>query len=161
MPRIDLRGFTSRVSWFHVKSVYAAMLMVVAGGLVVPALVASYFLLVVQERQNTVAELNETLQRNAEILALGMQESLWNMNTEAARPLVDSVMRDPAVVRIQVRGLSDNGFIDVRAPERARGNVLRAERRIMMENERIGDVTIGMDDLRSQGELRSKQRNYA
>jgi len=161
MPRIDLRGFASRVSRFHVKSVYAAMLMVVAGGLVVPALVASYFLLVVQERQNTVAELNETLQRNAEILALGMQESLWNMNTEAARPLVDSVMRDPSVVRIQVRGLSDNGFIDVRAPERARGNVLRAERRIMMENERIGDVTIEMDDLRSQRELRNKQRSYA
>jgi PAS domain-containing protein len=65
------------------------------------------------------------------------------------------------VVRIQVRGLSDNGFIDVRAPERARGNVLRAERRIMMENERIGDVTIEMDDLRSQRELRDKQRNYA
>ena len=161
MPRIDLRGFASKVSWFHVKSVYAAMLMVVAGGLVVPALVASYFLLVVQERQSTVAELNETLQRNAEILALGMQESLWNMNTEAARSLVDSVMRDPSVVRIQVRGLSDNGFIDVRAPERARGNVLRAERRIMMENERIGDVTIEMDDLRSQRELRNKQRNYA
>ena len=161
MPRIDLRGFASRVSRFHVKSVYAAMLMVVAGGLVVPALVASYFLLVVQERQNMVTELNETLQRNAEILALGMQESLWNMNTEAARPLVDSVMRDPSVVRIQVRGLSDNGFIDVRAPERARGNVLRAERRIMMENERIGDVTIEMDDLRSQRELRNKQRSYA
>ena len=161
MPRIDLRGFASRVSRFHVKSVYAAMLMVVAGGLVVPALVASYFLLVVQERQNTVAELNETLQRNAEILALGMQESLWNMNTEAARPLVDSVMRDPSVVRIQVRGLSDNGFIDARAPERARGNVLRAERRIMMENERIGDVTIEMDDLRSQRDLHDKQRNYA
>jgi diguanylate cyclase (GGDEF)-like protein/PAS domain S-box-containing protein len=161
MPRIDLRGFASRVSRFHVKSVYAAMLMVVVGGLVVPALVASYFLLVVQERRNTVVELNETLQRNAEILALGMQESLWNMNTEAARTLVDSVMRDPSVVRIQVRGLSDTGFIDARAPERARGNVLRAERRIMMENERIGDVTIEMDDLRSQRDLRNKQRNYA
>jgi len=161
MPRIDLRGFTSRVSRLYVKSVYAAMLMVVVGGLVVPALVASYFLLAVQERQNAVAELNDTLQRNAEILALGMQESLWNMNTEAARSLVDSVMRDPAVVRIQVRGLSDNGFIDVRAPERTRGNVLRAERRIMMEREPIGEVTIEMDDLRSQHELRNKQRDYA
>jgi diguanylate cyclase (GGDEF)-like protein/PAS domain S-box-containing protein len=137
------------------------MLMVVVGGLVIPALVASYFLLVVQERQNSVAELDDTLQRNAEILALGMQESLWNMNAVAARSLVDSVMRDPSVVRIQVRGVSDNGFIDVRAPQRAQGKVLRAERRIMMEGERIGDVSIEMDDLRSQQDLRSKQRNYA
>ncbi len=161
MSRIDARGFTSRVSRFHIKSAYAAMLAVVVGGLVVPALLASYFLLVVQERQSTAADLNDTLQRNAEILALGMQESLWNMNTEAARPLVDSVMRDPSVVRVQVRGLSDTGFIDARAPARARGNVVRAERGIMMENQRIGDVIIEMDDLHSQQELRSKQRSYA
>ncbi len=161
MPRIDLRGLFSRVSRLYVKSVYGAMLMVVVGGLVIPALLASYFLLVVQERQSTVAELNETLQRNAEILALGMQESLWNMNIDAARSLVDSVMRDPSVVRVQVRGLSDAGFIDVRAPERAQGQVLRAERQIVMQGERIGELTIEMDDLQSRQELQRKQRNYA
>ncbi|MGJ9419899.1 EAL domain-containing protein [Massilia sp. CMS3.1] len=151
----------SRVSRPYIRSVYGAMLMVVGGGLVIPALVASYFLLVVQERQNTVAELHETLQRNAEILALGTRESLWNMNAEAARSLVDSVMRDPSVVRIQVRGLPDTGFIDVRAPERVQGRVLRAERQIVMQGERIGEVTIEMDDLLSQQALGRKQRNYA
>jgi diguanylate cyclase (GGDEF)-like protein/PAS domain S-box-containing protein len=137
------------------------MLMVVVGGLMIPALVASYFLLVVQERQNTVAELDETLQRNAEILALGMQESLWNMNAEAARSLVDSVMRDPSVLRIQVRGQPGTGFIDARAPARARGHVLRARRQIVMQGERIGELTIEMDDLRSEEALHRKQRNYA
>jgi diguanylate cyclase (GGDEF)-like protein/PAS domain S-box-containing protein len=181
MPRTQLRGslpeslrdtlhrFTSRVSRLYAKSVYGAMLMVVVGGLVIPALVASYVLLVVQERRNTVAELDETLQRNAEILALGMQESLWNMNTDAARSLVDSVMRDPSVVRIQVRGQSEVNsnpgsnaiFIDVRAPERARGHVLRAERQVVVQGQRIGDLAIEMDDLRSQQELRRKQRDYA
>ncbi|THC40332.1 EAL domain-containing protein [Massilia sp. Mn16-1_5] len=161
MPRLDLRGFTSRVSRLYTKSVYGAMLMVVIGGLVIPALVASYFLLAVQERQNTAAELNDTLQRNAEILALGMRESLWNMNPDAARSLVDSVMRDPSVVRIQVRGQAGTGAIDVRAPERARGHVLRAERRVEMQGQHIGDLVIEMDDLRSQQELRRKQRDYA
>jgi diguanylate cyclase (GGDEF)-like protein/PAS domain S-box-containing protein len=137
------------------------MLMVVVGGLVIPALLASYFLLVVQERRNTVAELNETLQRNAEILALGMREPLWNMNAGAARSLVDSVMRDPSVVRIQVRGQGDGGFIDVRAPERAQGHVLRAERQVVVQDERIGDLAIEMDDLRSTQDLRRKQRSYA
>ena len=161
MPRLDLRGFTSRVSRLYTKSVYGAMLMVVIGGLVIPALVASYFLLAVQERQNTAAELNDTLQRNAEILALGMRESLWNMNPDAARSLVDSVMRDPSVVRIQVRGQAGTGAIDVRAPERARSHVLRAERRVEMQGQHIGDLVIEMDDLRSQQELRRKQRDYA
>jgi len=161
MPRPELRGFTSRVSRLYTRSVYGAMLMVVVGGLVIPALAASYFLLAVQERQNTVAELNDTLQRNAEILALGMRESLWNMNPDAARSLVDSVMRDPSVVRIQVRGQAGTGAIDVRAPERARGQVLRAERRVEMQGQHIGDLVIEMDDLRSQQELRRKQRDYA
>ncbi|MFC5511271.1 EAL domain-containing protein [Massilia jejuensis] len=161
MPRIDLRAFLSRASLLHVKSVYGAVLMAVVGGLVIPAFVASYFLLVVQERQSAVAELNETLQRNAEILALGMQESLWNMNTDAARSLVDSVMRDPSVVRIQVSGLLDTGFIDVRAPQRTLGRVLRAERDIVMQGERIGEVTIEMDDLRSERALHRKQSSYA
>jgi hypothetical protein len=156
MPRPELRGFTSRVSRLYTRSVYGAMLMVVVGGLVIPALAASYFLLAVQERQNTVAELNDTLQRNAEILALGMRESLWNMNPDAARSLVDSVMRDPSVVRIQVRGQAGTGSIDVRAPERARGQVLRAERRVEMQGQHIGDLVIEMDDLRSQQELRRK-----
>ncbi|WP_082493750.1 EAL domain-containing protein [Massilia sp. Leaf139] len=161
MRRLDLRGLASRISRLHARSVYAAILLVVVGGLVVPALVASYFLLVVQERQNTVAELNDTLQRNAEILSLGMREALWNMNPEAGRSLVDSVMRDPSVVRIQVRGASDTGVIDARAPERALGKVLRAERPIVMQGERIGQVTIEMDDLLSSQALQRKQRNYA
>jgi diguanylate cyclase (GGDEF)-like protein/PAS domain S-box-containing protein len=160
-----LRSFASRVRRLYTKSVYGAMLMVVVGGLVVPALAASYVLLVVQERRNTAAELDDTLQRNAEILALGMQESLWNMNTDAARSLVDSVMRDPSVVRIQVRGQGEAGssapFIDVRAPERARGHVLRAQRQVVVQGQRIGELAIEMDDLRSQQELRRKQRDYA
>jgi diguanylate cyclase (GGDEF)-like protein/PAS domain S-box-containing protein len=159
--RANLRGFTSRISRRYTRSVYGAMLMVVVGGLVIPALLASYFLLVVQERRNTVAELNETLQRNAEILALGMREPLWNMNAGAARSLVDSVMRDPSVVRIQVRGQGDTGFIDVRAPERARGQVLRAERQVVVQGERIGDLAIEMDDMRSSQDLHRKQRDYA
>ncbi|MEN3276185.1 MAG: hypothetical protein V7631_1975 [Massilia sp.] len=161
MPRIDVRGLTSKLSRFYARSVYGAMLVVIVGGLVIPVLVAGYFLLVVQERQSAVAELNETLQRNADILALGLQESLWNMNADAARSLVDSVMGDPSVVRVQVRGQSEAGSIDVQAPARPLGRVLQAERDIVFQGERIGQLTIAMDDLRSEQALSRKQRNHA
>jgi hypothetical protein len=55
---------------------------VVFGGLVIPAMVGSYLLIGVQEQQSARTALNESLQRNADILALGMQESLWNMNAD-------------------------------------------------------------------------------
>jgi diguanylate cyclase (GGDEF)-like protein/PAS domain S-box-containing protein len=161
MPRIDLRGLTSKLTRFYARSVYGAMLMVIVGGLVIPVLVAGYFLLVVQERQSTVTELNETLQRNADILSLGMQESLWDMNTDAARSLVESVMRDPSVVRIRVHGVSDTGFIDVHAAPRPLGQVLHAERDIVVQGERIGQLRIEMDDLLREQALHRKQRNYA
>ena len=165
MLRTDLRALPSRLSRLYGRSVYGALLIVVVVGLVIPALVAGYLLLAVQERRAAAAELDATLQRNAEILALGMQEALWNVNPEAARPLVDSLMRDSSVLRIQVRSLaggpSDAGFIDAQAPARQLGRVLRAEREIVVRGQPIGQVAIEMDDLRSERALRRKQRNYA
>ncbi len=164
MSPIDLRALPSRLSRLYGSSVYGALIIVVVCGLVIPALAAGYLLLAVQERRATVAELDATLQRNAEILALGIQESLWNMNTDAARSLVDSVMRDPSVVRIEVRGVAGSagaGLIDARAPARPLGRVLRAERRIVVRGQPIGQVIIEMDDLQSEQGLRHKQRNYA
>jgi len=151
----------SREGRLYVRSVYGAMLMVVVVGLVIPALLASYFLLAVQERRGMVAELDDTLQRNAGILALGMQKPLRDMNGVAVRALVDAVMRDPSVLRIQVRGQPGVDVIDVRASARPQGQVLRAERQVVMGDRPIGSVTIDMDDLRSEQDLRRKQRNYA
>ena len=161
MPRIDLRARMSRLTRLYARSVYGTMLVVIVGGLVIPVLVAGYFLLVVQERESAVADLNDTLQRNADVLALGMQESLWDMNTDAARSLVDAVMRDPSVVRVQVIGVGDTGVIDRRAAPRPLGRVVQATRAIAVQDERIGEVRIEMDDLLSEQALHRKQRNYA
>jgi diguanylate cyclase (GGDEF)-like protein/PAS domain S-box-containing protein len=158
--RFHYRRLGKRLARLYGRSIYGALLLVVCGGLAIPALVGSYVLVGVQERHAAATALNEALQRNADILALGMQESLWNMNTEAARSLVDSVMRDPAVVRVEVRSQSDTGFIDQRGPAQPEGTVLRTEREIVVRGERIGRVAVEMDDHRSQQELRAKQSNY-
>ena len=142
-------------------SIYGALLLVVFGGLVIPAIIGSYVLIGVQEQKSAKTALNESLQRNADILALGMQESLWNMNAESAHSLVESVMRDPSVLQIQVIGQSDTQFMNVHSPNRRIGNVFRAERDILVRGERIGRILVEMDDARSQAELRGKQSNYA
>ncbi len=141
-------------------SIYGALLLVVFGGLVFPAAIGSYLLIGLHEQSSAKAALNESLQRNADILALGMQESLWNMNAESANSLVESVMRDNSVLQIQVTGQSDTQFINVHSPNRPIGNVYRAERDILVRGERIGRILVEMDDARSQDELRKKQLNY-
>ena len=161
MRSTEFKGLPSKLARLYGNSIYGALLLVVFGGLAVPAIIGSYLLIGVQERQLAVTALNESLQRNADILALGMQESLWNMNTEAARSLVDSVMRDPAVLRVQVRGQSAADFLDVRSPVAPSGQLYRAAREIIMRGEHIGAIELVMDDARSQRELRVKQANSA
>ncbi len=160
MARNFYNKLRSRLSALYGLSIYGALLLVVFGGLVIPAIIGSYLLIGVHEQKSAQTALNESLQRNADILALGMQESLWNMNAESAHSLVESVMRDRSVLQVQVTGQADTQFMHVEAPKRAIGNVVRAEREIMVRGEKIGKIMVEMDDARSQQELRAKQLSY-
>ncbi|WP_373991558.1 EAL domain-containing protein [Duganella sp. BuS-21] len=150
----------ARLSALYGLSIYGALLLVVFGGLVIPAIIGSYLLIGVHEQQSARVALNESLQRNADILALGMQESLWNMNAESAHSLVESVMRDRSVLQVQVVGQADTQFMHVQSPRVASGTVYRAEREILVRGERIGRIMVEMDDARNQQELREKQLSY-
>jgi len=154
----------SRLSALYGQSLFGALLLVVAGGLVMPAMVGSYVLVAVQERQAAAHLLDESVQRNADILAFGMQESLWNMNVAGARALVDSVMRDPAVQRVRVTGAASSAFIDVRAKPSGAAHpgakLSHAERDIVFNGEWIGRIAIDMDDARISQESRARQANY-
>ena len=161
MHSTPYRQLRAKLGILYGRSIYGALLLVVIGGLVFPAIIGSYLLIGVQEQKSARTALNESLQRNADILALGMQESLWNMNAESAHSLVDSVMRDPSVLRVQVIGQADTQFMDVPSPNRPVGNVYKAERDIVVRGERIGRILVEMDDARSQQELRTKQSKYA
>ncbi|WP_426106477.1 bifunctional diguanylate cyclase/phosphodiesterase [Massilia sp. TSP1-1-2] len=161
MPDTVYQRLRARLGALYGLSIYGALLLVVFGGLVIPAIVGSYVLIGVQEQKSAKTALNESLQRNADILALGMQESLWNMNADSAQSLVESVMRDPSVLQIQVIGQSDTQFMNVHSPNRPIGNVFRAERDILVRGERIGRIVVEMDDARSQQDLHNKQSNYA
>ena len=132
MPDTVYQRLRARLGTLYGLSIYGALLLVVFGGLVIPAIVGSYVLIGVQEQKSAKTALNESLQRNADILALGMQESLWNMNADSAQSLVESVMRDPSVLQIQVIGQSDTQFMNVHSPNRPIGNVFRAERDILV-----------------------------
>jgi diguanylate cyclase (GGDEF)-like protein/PAS domain S-box-containing protein len=142
-------------------SIYGALLLVVFGGLVLPALVGSYLLVGVQEQKAARGALNDALQRNGDILAVGMQEPLWNLNAESARSLGNSVMRDPSVLHIRVTDHFDTDFMNLRSASPQGGAVSRVTRDIVVRGERIGHVLVEMDDARSQQELREKQSNYA
>ncbi|MFZ3287695.1 MAG: EAL domain-containing protein [Telluria sp.] len=161
MADTPYRRLRARLGALYGLSIYGALLLVLVGGLVIPAVIGSYFLVGVQERGAAEAALTESLRRNVDILALGMRESLRDNNPEAARSLIESIMRDHSVHEIKVTGRADAEFVHARSPERTLGQVYRAERDILIPGGRIGRISVEMDDARSQQELRSKQYNYA
>ncbi|WP_296944758.1 EAL domain-containing protein [uncultured Massilia sp.] len=161
ISRMAPRALPSRLARLYGRSLYGALLLMLFGGMAMPALVGGYLLIGVQEQRESARALDDTLQRNADILALGMQEPLWNMNADAARSLVDSVMRDPSVLRVLVRAQDGEEVVDQRVPVQAGGRVLRAERNVTVRGQPIGRVLVEMDDSRSEHDLRVKQWRYA
>jgi diguanylate cyclase (GGDEF)-like protein/PAS domain S-box-containing protein len=160
-PRFSFRDLPSRLRKLYGRSIYGALLLVVFVGLAVPALVGGWFLIAVQEREAAIHGLNDSLQRNADTLALGVQESLWDMNVEAAGSLLDSFVRDPAIVRVTVRDLAQAAVIERHTPAPPGERIYRAERDVIVRGQTIGHVAIEMSDHLSLQDLRAKQRNYA
>jgi diguanylate cyclase (GGDEF)-like protein/PAS domain S-box-containing protein len=161
MRRNPFRAITSRLHALYGQSLFGALLLVVAAGLLVPAIVGTYVLIAVQERQIAVRMLDEAVQRDADILAFGMQDSMWNMNADDARALVDSVMRDPAVRRVRVVGAAYKVVIDKSATVPAEGHaparLSHADRDIVSHGEWVGRIGVDMDDARIQQDMRARQ----
>ena len=160
-PCFSFRALPSRLRKLYGRSIYRALLLVVFVGLAVPAVAGGWFLIAVQEREAAIGGLNDSLQRNADTLALGVQESLWDMNLEAAGSLLDSFVRDPAIVRVTVRDLAQAEVIERHAPVPPGARIYRAERDVIVRGQAIGHVLIEMSDHLSLQDLRAKQRNYA
>ncbi len=158
--RAPVHGFFAGLRKLYGRSIYGALLLVVFVGLAVPAVVGGYFMIGVKEREASVHALNDALQRNADVLALGVQESLWDMNTEAARALVDSFVRDTTIVRVEVRDLAQAEFIHRHSPVPPGARLYRAEREIVVRGQKIGHVVIEMSDHHYLDALREKQGNY-
>ncbi|MES2934338.1 MAG: PAS domain S-box protein [Pseudomonadota bacterium] len=144
----------------NTRSIYSVLLLVVIGGLVAPAIIGSYLMIGIREQKVAHTALQETLQRDADILSLGLQEPLWVLNPQAASALVESLMRDPAVLRVQVLDQMAQPFIVTSSAVRPTGKIYRAERDIMLHGQRIGHLLVEMDDAKSNQELRAKQFSY-
>ena len=87
-----------------------SIVLAVVGGLLLPALVGSLLTLNYQERA-LASRLVADHARITEILALGIEEPLWNVSPDVARPLFDSVLGDERVVSALVRDAKFGVFL--------------------------------------------------
>jgi signal transduction histidine kinase len=113
-------------------------------GLLIPATVGS-LLTLGQREQALTHELMTDHQRMTEILALGMQQPLWNLSVESARPLFDSMLRDKRVTELEVRDRKFGTFLEAKRPERRRGRQFTLTRDVVYGGDVIGNVLVQVD----------------
>lgn len=138
----------------------AAIILAVLFGLLLPATINGYFGMQAELR-NLKQQFEHEHRRLTELLALGMQDPLWNLSPDAGQPLVDSMMNDPRVVRITVVDNSGNEtFLTANHPERRSHSLSSDSEPVIREGQQIGKVTLEMDIGQGIQALERKQRQY-
>ncbi len=85
---------------------------------------------------------NSDHKRLADILALGMQEPIWNFQPTGAGPLMKSILDDHRVVSIKVLDAEGQVFSEDGSEARREGVVLSLERPILRDGKVIGKVMV-------------------
>ena len=126
-----------------------AIVFVVVLGLLIPAgLITGYSWFEVYDR-DVQKRTQELLQQNADVLANGMQEPLWNINTESGKALLDAMMqRNEDIVRIEVRDTALGVFVKDERAERRIGYTASTEKQVTYRGSVIGSVQIEVGSTR-------------
>ena len=139
----------------------ASIILAVIVGLLIPV---TAVMLIALDRQEKEMEtrLASDHERVVAILTLGMKEPLWTFNVEAARPLFESIFRDPRVVEATVRDRRQGAFLLLSYPERRTGRQLTRDRVVTYGDAGpIGSVRVVMDTGALESEAAADRKLYA
>jgi PAS domain S-box-containing protein len=125
-----------------------AIVLAVVVGLVIPALMISGFSWFKRYDEDVQKRTNEFLQQNADVLANAMQEPLWNVNQDSASALLDVIMRNEDIVRIEVRDNVLGVFVSRDRPERRSGYMASTKKTVTFRGNTIGSIMIEVGSAR-------------
>lgn len=138
----------------------ASIVLAVIVGLLIPASVTS--VLTLRQLENALTQrLAADHRRLVNILALGMQEPLWNLSYEAGRPLFDSLLSDERVSALRVRDKKFGTFLEQEHPERRLGRQFSRTRDVTYNGNVIGYVTVEMDSGQLDAEVARNRTSFA
>ena len=142
----------------------SAIVLTVVVGLLIPVSVSSFFTLGQRQQALTQRMLSDH-ERLTEILALGMQEPLWNLNPNGGLPLLESLLSDRRIVTVAVRDNKGREFLSKQYPERRQGGdggQLTLERNVVSQGgEVIGRVALEMDKGQLDSEVARDRQLFA
>lgn len=136
-----------------------AIVLAVALGLLVPASINVYSN---RNREEAMMRRWQFEHRHmTEILALGMQQPLWDLNADAGVPLLASLLLDERIVSIKVRDQKAGDFLSEERPARRRGNSAHVTLPVTHGGEVIGNVELEMASGSVDAEIADERRQLA
>src|SRR5574343_417304 len=140
-------------------SMRQVFLMALVLGLLIPAVIITVLSFNLQ-RERMENQLAVDQKRLLDIVALGMQEPLWNLSRQAGAPLVSSVMDDQRVISIRVSDTQSNTvFLSTLRSERRIGSVAFVQKDVVYRGEAIGQVSIEFDTEHLAIDQRNQLKN--
>lgn len=125
------------------KSLQRFLILVVVISVAFPATITGY-LLIRENFDRTVEHDSLVMATNyIELLEAGMTMPLWNIAADLGQPLIDSVSIDSSIVRIHVKDVYGEGFLNYE-PDTLTSNesVIQLERDVVYEGEALGTVEL-------------------
>lgn len=137
-----------------------AIVLAVFIGLLVPALLIIGFSWFERYEKDILRRTEELLEQNANVLANGMQESLWNVDQESGQALLESMMRNEDIVKIEVRDNSLGIFVASEKPERRHGYSATRKQNVVYRKSPIGSILIEVTSERPRKIILQNLRDY-
>ncbi len=131
-------------------TVRRAVVIAVLLGMLLPALGIGLYL--ASDYSRTLdREISTRLRHEADVVALGVRESLWALDNDSASALLDAVMQDSSVVAIDIRDPNLGHVVSRSVPERGTGGLHAIDRAVMYRGEAIGQVHLVLSDSMLRG----------
>ena len=126
-----------------------AIVLVVAFGLLVPAIITSAFNWSLHYGANIEERTRELLEQNTRFLSVGLRESLVTLNQESGKALVDAMIEsNPDIVRIDVQDRMLRDFISGERPERRTNRTDKTTHLVTYHGNVIGSVQVEIGSAR-------------
>ena len=135
------------------SSLRRVLLLGVALGIVVPALISGVFLLKDRYNREIRLRVNEPMVQHAELLASSLAVPIWNLDKLVASQFVGAVMRDSSVTAIQVFDEAGNLFVEARSKANSGKAEWHEQRGVMLEKRLVGQVRISMSSAQIEKEI--------
>ena len=125
----------------------------VAFGILLPALILGYFLAQNRYERELDLRVNKAKSQYAEMLSSAMAIPIWNLDKDVANQFVQAVMRNPEVVRVTVEDESKKQFVLSEIAGRRGSNDQSEARSVLLDGKVIGKVTVELTTGRIKQDL--------